>query len=67
MAETVSCLLRVPIDLIKERKQTANIDKVKDINIRTIVKNNGIKDLYQGYGSTLLSFGPYLGYILLYI
>jgi hypothetical protein len=64
-AESVSCVLWVPIDVVKERLQVQSslagafkysgaVDAVS-----TIVRSQGLWGLYRGYGATLLSFGPF--------
>lgn len=65
-AECVSCLLWLPIDIIKERQQVQSIIKVYNYRnsvdaIRQIIKGEGILGLYRAYGATVLSFGPLLG------
>ncbi|KAF1773409.1 Mitochondrial carrier domain [Phytophthora cactorum] len=45
-AEALSCVLWVPIDVIKERMQT-------------IARTERLAGLYKGYTATLLSFGPF--------
>ena len=72
-AEAVSCVLWVPIDVIKERMQTqrrplsgsmggaAYYVSARDA-IRQIVLTRGgegVTGLYRGYGATLASFGPF--------
>lgn len=63
IAEMVSCILWVPIDVTKERLQTQSTLKVTNYRgsidaLRTISKQEGIRHLYKGYGATLMSFGP---------
>jgi hypothetical protein len=68
-AETVACLLYVPIDVVKERLQVQTIDEqTKQYGakyssgtkaIQNILKTEGISGLYKGYFSTLASFGPF--------
>lgn len=63
-AETVSCLVWVPIDVSKERLQsqppslqaryTSSLDA-----LQRILANEGVRGLYKGYWSTLGSFGPF--------
>ncbi|KPA86483.1 putative mitochondrial mitochondrial carrier protein (MCP3) [Leptomonas pyrrhocoris] len=63
-AETVSCVVWVPIDVAKERLQsqpptlraryTGSVDA-----LRRILTNEGLRGLYKGYWSTLSSFGPF--------
>ena len=74
LAETVSCLLFVPVDVIKERMQVIDssiIKKNKDkfgnlilyknsLEATTrILREEGLAGIYKGYGATLLSFGPF--------
>ena len=67
IAETVSCLLWVPIDVVKERlqvqrlagdnyagKYNGNIDAVKQI-----YRTEGLRGVYRGYGATIASYGPF--------
>mmetsp|Transcript_2136 Transcript_2136/g.4097 ORF Transcript_2136/g.4097 Transcript_2136/m.4097 type:complete len:201 (+) Transcript_2136:373-975(+) len=69
MAETVSCVLWVPIDVVKERLQVqsdlntqyrGNLDAV-----RTIWKSEGWNGIYKGYGATIISFGPFTAIFLM--
>eukprot|EP01064_Diplonema_japonicum_P009636 TRINITY_DN17112_c0_g1_i1.p1 TRINITY_DN17112_c0_g1~~TRINITY_DN17112_c0_g1_i1.p1 ORF type:complete len:313 (+),score=72.54 TRINITY_DN17112_c0_g1_i1:53-940(+) len=70
-AEAVSCVMWVPIDVIKERLQ------VQDINvkgrytgswdaIKTVSRNEGLGGLYKGYLSTLGSFGPFSAFYFVF-
>ncbi len=74
IAEAVSCVLYVPIDVVKERMQIQHVPSVavksssQDVYytsgshaIRSIVQTEGIIGLYRGYGATVMSFGPYSG------
>ena len=68
-AETISCLLYVPIDVVKERMQVQQMDANTRsygstysngfLAVSNIVRNEGIGGLYKGYLSTLASFGPF--------
>eukprot|EP00922_Rhytidocystis_sp_ex-Travisia-forbesii_P061108 GHVS01090613.1.p1 GENE.GHVS01090613.1~~GHVS01090613.1.p1 ORF type:complete len:361 (+),score=44.68 GHVS01090613.1:347-1429(+) len=63
LAEAVSCVLWVPIDVSKERLQTQADLKMTNYRsswdaLRTIIKVDGISQLYKGYAATLCSFGP---------
>ena len=63
-AETIACMIFVPIDVIKERRQVQSDLKTfsysSDIDaIRQISKIEGIRGLYKAYGATVLSFGPF--------
>ena len=72
LAETISCIVYVPVDVIKERlqvqqKQQENAGAAVTQQqyrgsydaLRKIMKNEGLKGIYKGYGATLLSFGPF--------
>lgn len=71
IAEAVSCLFWVPIDVIKERMQIQSVPSsavprgapLGYTNTRsaiaTIMKGEGLRGLYRGYGATLASFGPF--------
>ena len=69
LAEAVSCVLYVPIDVVKERVQVQRIDTAtKEYGLRyangltafkAIIAEEGLSGLYKGYFSTLASFGPF--------
>ncbi|GET92920.1 hypothetical protein, conserved [Leishmania tarentolae] len=64
VAEVVSCVVWVPIDVAKERLQSqppslrgrysSSLDA-----LQRILANEGVRGLYKGYASTLSSFGPF--------
>lgn len=73
-AESASCLLWVPIDVIKERMQIqraqphgapggAAASGVYYRNtadaVRQIMAREGVRGIYRGYGATIASFGPF--------
>jgi len=63
LAEAVSCVLWVPIDVSKEQLQTQSELKASRHSgswnaLNNIVQERGIAGLYRGYGATLASFGP---------
>lgn len=74
LAETISCIVYVPVDVVKERLQV-QVQQRQQQNagaavtqhqyrgsydaLRKIMKNEGLKGIYKGYGATLLSFGPF--------
>lgn len=67
-AEAVSCLLFVPIDVVKERIQTqyaiGSSNATQNYRgsvdaIASIIRTDGIRGVYRGYGATVLSFGPF--------
>lgn len=66
IAEAVSCVLWVPIDIIKERLQVmSNLGSYRYNNtfdaVRQICQKEGFLGLYRAYGATILSFGPQSG------
>lgn len=76
LAEALSCVLWVPIDVIKERMQvqTQAVKGTERVYYRstlhafeTIMKTEHLSGLYKGYTATLLSFGPFSAlYFMLY-
>jgi hypothetical protein len=64
-AEAVSCVLFVPVDVVKERMQVQSPgERVYYHNARDAVRQivgsgEGLGGLYRGYGATLASFGPF--------
>ena len=66
IAEICSCVLWVPIDVIKERQQVMTLLKTYHYSssidaIRQIHATEGIPALYRAYGATILTFGPFTG------
>ena len=67
LAEAVSCVFWVPIDVIKERQQvqgvTSGVEGSRGAGtletVRTIIRTEGLRGIYKGYGATLASFGPF--------
>ncbi len=62
-AEAIACLIFVPVDIIKERRQVQS--KLKTYNYKNdidaliqIIKHEKISGIYRAYGATILSFGP---------
>lgn len=63
-AETIACVLFVPIDVIKERRQVQSSLKTYAYKsdrdaIRQIAKTEGLRGMYRAYGATVFSFGPF--------
>ena len=64
LAEAVSCVFWVPIDVVKERLQSQPPSLQGRYTgsangVRTVLANEKLLGLYRGYFSTLASFGPY--------
>ena len=62
-AEIISCIIYVPVDVIKERRQVQSTLKSfaykNDLDaIKTIIKQEGVRGYYKAYGATVMSFGP---------
>jgi len=75
LAEAVSCIVYVPVDVCKERLQVQSSTcsssggpKYKgsvDAFLK-ISKNEGMRGIYKGYGATLLSYGPFSAFYFLF-
>jgi len=70
LAELASCTLWVPIDVVKERLQVQSTLSSHGLQppyaysgnwdaVTTILRTEGLRGLYKGYGATVLSFGPF--------
>ena len=71
VAETIACIIYVPVDVIKERMQVQKMVAASSSAmspapynngwdaLRQILRNEGIAGIYRGYGATLASFGPF--------
>jgi len=70
LAETVCCIIYVPVDVVKERMQVQQQYKqMKNTSdtyyrdsfdaLQKILKTEGLRGIYKGYGATLASFGPF--------
>ncbi|KAF0683609.1 Aste57867_24375 [Aphanomyces stellatus] len=71
LAEALSCIFWVPIDVVKERMQvqskaSAHYYKSTADAIKTIYRTEGVRGLYRGYGATLWSFGPFSAFFFLF-
>ena len=58
VAETVACVIYVPVDVLKERMQISTLKgsipyKSTSECLRSIVRNEGMAGIYRGYGGTL--------------
>ncbi len=72
LAETLACVIYVPVDVIKERLQVQQQSTTSTKNshhqhnyqgswdaCRTIFRQEGLTGIYRGYFATLASFGPF--------
>jgi hypothetical protein len=63
-AETICCVIFVPVDVLKERMQVNKVTHSAAYSntfhaLRYILKEEGIRGIYRGYGATLASYGPF--------
>jgi len=72
VAEIFSCVVWVPIDVVKERLQVQSNMSVLDVKytgnmhaLRTILATEGLRGIYRGYGATVASFGPFSAFYLM--
>lgn len=56
--EVTACLIRVPVEVIKQRRQASSAKTSLDI-LRTTLKLEGIGGLYRGYTTTVLREIPF--------
>ena len=78
LAETCACLVYVPVDVIKERlqvqslyvqghsKTNENLYKGSADAFRKIMRSEGLRGIYKGYGATLASFGPFSAFYFVF-
>ena len=73
LAEAVTCIIYVPVDVVKERMQVQRRERSLTSNkkpqlyqykgswdaLQQIIRTEGMKGIYRGYGATLASFGPF--------
>lgn len=65
-AEVISCIFWVPIEVVKERLQVMSAMKSYHYKgsrdaFQQILRSEGLKSMYRGYGATILAFGPFAG------
>jgi hypothetical protein len=72
MCSICSCAIFLPVDVIKERLQVQSNRPETPYRgsldaLRTILKQEGVRGIYKGYGATVFSFGPFSAiYFVLY-
>lgn len=71
LAETIACIIYVPVDVVKERMQVQHASSSRQQNtgalvyrnsfdaLRKISSTEGLSGIYKGYSATLASFGPF--------
>lgn len=77
-AETLSCILYVPVDVVKERMQvqhasvgsssaaTDGMYRSSWDAVKQISKTEGLSGIYRGYAATLGSFGPFSAFYFVF-
>ncbi|KAJ6216110.1 hypothetical protein RDWZM_010610, partial [Blomia tropicalis] len=55
--ETMACLVRVPVEVVKQREQTYHSTSLTVF--RETIANGGLRSLYRGYGITILREIPF--------
>jgi hypothetical protein len=76
LAEIVSCIVFVPVDVIKERLQVTQRNPAAGYSnpyrsslhaFNVISREEGFRGMYKGYAATVLSYGPFSAlYFLFY-
>ena len=67
IAETMACIIYVPVDVVKERMQVQHATHTPSEHayrhswdaLQKIVRHEGVSGIYRGYAATLASFGPF--------
>ena len=68
LAETIACVIYVPVDVVKERMQVQHSSMLNMQGqyysdswdaLKQIMKTEGVSGIYRGYAATLASFGPF--------
>ena len=65
-AEAVSCVVWVPTDVMKERAQACSLASTP-YTFSSILRQEGLRGLYRGYGATLASFGPFSAFYFMFV
>ncbi|KAG5274498.1 hypothetical protein AALO_G00136980 [Alosa alosa] len=58
LGEIVACLIRVPTEVVKQRTQACPSTNTYQVLVATL-RQEGVKGLYRGYGSTVLREIPF--------
>lgn len=75
LAETITCVVYVPVDVVKERMQVQQRMDNGSHNykysgsfdaLRKIMRTEGMRGIYKGYGATLASFGPFSAFYFMF-
>jgi hypothetical protein len=65
-AEAISCIVWVPTDVMKERAQASSFSSTPYM-FPSILRQEGWRGLYRGYGATLASFGPFSAFYFMFV
>jgi hypothetical protein len=78
LAETIACLVYVPVDVIKERLQVQALQSSTTVTsqetpyrgswdaMKRILATERLSGIYKGYGATLASFGPFSAFYFVF-
>ncbi|CRH03061.1 mitochondrial carrier protein, putative [Plasmodium relictum] len=71
LAEIISCIIFVPIDVVKERLQAQKYLQLREYNksyylIKDLINRDGFFRLYRGYTSTCLTYGMFGGFFFFF-
>ena len=58
LGEVTACLVRVPVEIVKQRRQASSQTKSLDI-VRTTLRTEGLRGLYRGYLTTVAREIPF--------
>ena len=72
LAEAVSCVFWVPVDVSKEQLQVqSNLGRTNFRHAREALlvnyRNQGLRGIYKGYNATLASFGPFSAFYFAFV
>jgi hypothetical protein len=72
LAEVVSCIVWVPTDVVKERNQVLAGSNAARCSkepqpLSSVLRLEGVRGLYRGYGATLASFGPFSALYFMFV
>lgn len=59
LAEVCACIVRVPVEVIKQRMQVASVGTTSAGILKLTLKNEGIYGLFRGYTTTVLREVPF--------
>ena len=58
LGEVTACLVRVPVEIVKQRRQASSQSKSLEI-VRSTLRSEGVRGLYRGYFTTVAREIPF--------